>query len=112
LDHRGNEPLQDLQTKGATMSKARDFSVNDWMGFAGAEAFPGKQVPLIRDLANDVTVCADWNGIFIYFGNAEGDWIGRFLPIAANRELCRFIMDNLPEDLDLDFCRNLSFQEC
>lgn len=82
------------------MEKAREFTRDDWAGFAGAEAWgpkgPGSE-PLYRDLTNGFAI-ASMAGLEV-FRTTDDDTQSFAWPVTfPTQKLARLVLDALPDD--------------
>lgn len=89
------------------MTTARDFTLNDWRDYPGAEQFPNGDKPVIRELAPNRRVIASNRCAVAYFEFGElGEDLQDFgldHSLASAAEAKTFL-DELPQDLGADGC--------
>jgi hypothetical protein len=73
--------------------QAKEFTSEDWDGFAGAEEFPDKRQPLFIGNDNFYAV-ADANGISVWLGEDDDSYD---MNIALTQRLARAVLEVLPQ---------------
>ena len=96
------------------MIKLKDFTEEDWMGFAGCEA----EKPLIGDVSLSVDnkkidglVIVDKDDVIMYFDEFEGleDSDDLNFRLEVNQKIGKFVVEHMSETFDQKYLEDIGF---
>jgi hypothetical protein len=97
-----------------TIRTAREFTEDDWHGYAGCELWDDGRQPLVRELNDKAQAVADRNGIEVTF-IIDDDWnvaTYRWNVEFPSQSLARIVIDGIRQDATPENLIEGGFEEC